>query len=88
MHHHSAGMTHPDSDAVTQRSCPSNCDAVERLILSRKVAAQVRVQQTGTVDLDTASNFTSPEMAAAWCSHGAPPARRTTCLPAFSILRI
>ncbi|MGB8063841.1 MAG: hypothetical protein WCF26_18245 [Candidatus Sulfotelmatobacter sp.] len=87
MHHHSAMMNHPDLDAVMPASCPSNCDAVERLNLSR-TTAQVKVRQTGIVSPDAAAKFMTPDIGTAWCSDGGPPVRRTACTASFSVLRI
>jgi hypothetical protein len=92
MHHHSAGMNHPDIDAVmplwTPQSCPANCDAVERLNLSRKTSAQVKMIRTRIEVPDTTANFLLSDLADAWHSDGGPPARRTAFAATFSILRI
>lgn len=86
-HHHTAGMIYPDGHVLTHPSCPSNCDAVARLILSKKATARVKARQTSTVEPESTDNFTSADIATAWCSHGDPPDRKK-CMPAFSILRI
>ncbi len=88
MHHHSAMMNHADVDAVMPLSCPSSCDGLERLNLSRKATAQVRTRQTGIVTLDAPAKFMSPDIGIVWRSDGGPPARRTACMTSFSILRI
>ena len=88
MHHHSAGMNHRDSAALAQRSCPSNCDAVERLNLSRRASAQVRARQTGVVGPDAAAKLMSPDIVAAFCSYGGPPAPPKPSAAAFNVLRI
>jgi hypothetical protein len=91
MHHHSARMSHPDVDGVAPlwapQSCPANCDAVDRLSLSRKTA-QVKVIHTRTGVPDTTAYFLLPDVADAWRSDGGPSARSTVFAASFSILRI
>jgi hypothetical protein len=92
VHHHSTMTSHPDIDAVmplwTTQSCSSNCDAVERLNLSRKIVGQTRVPQTRIVAPDTTANSLAFDLGAAWRSDGGPPARRIAFAATFSILRI
>jgi hypothetical protein len=91
-HHQLAGMKHPDIDAGiplwTSRSCPSNCDAVERLNLSRKVTAQVKVIRPRIGVRDTTDSFLLSDLAAAWCSDEGPPTGCAAFAAAFNILRI
>ena len=91
MHHHSAGMSHPDIDAATPlwapQSCPANCDAVA-LSLSSQSVAQVKVIYTHTGVPHTSANFLLCGLAIAWRSDGGPPAPRTSFAATFSILRI
>jgi hypothetical protein len=92
MHHHSAMMSHPGIDVVmptwTSQSCPSNCDAVQQLTLSRKTVAQVTVIHTRIGVSDATADSPAFDLAAAWRSDGGPPARHTAFAASFSILRI
>lgn len=91
MHHHSATMNHADIDAVTPlwapQLCPANCDAAERVSLSKKTA-QVKVTYSGTGVPDITAHFLLADLADAWRSDGGPPARGTAFAATFSILRI
>jgi hypothetical protein len=91
-HHHFALMNHPDLDAVTSfwatQSCPTNCDAVERINLSKKANAQVRMTNPRIGVPDATAKFLLSDLAAVWCSDAGPPARRAAFAVSFGILRI
>lgn len=91
VHHHSI-TAHAEPDAVIpvlmSQSCPSNCDTVERLNLSRKVVPQVTVAQTGVVVSQTTVKFIAPDPATAWSSDSDPPLSPTAFTVSCSILRI
>jgi len=90
-HDHSA-MNHPDVEAMSavlvSQSCQTNCDAVERLNVWRKIVPQVTVVQSGTVVLGTTAKFLVPDSAAAWILDGSPPSPHPVFVASFSILRI
>lgn len=91
MHHHSAMMSYPDVDVVMSlwapRSCPANCDAAERLNLSR-TSTPVKVIYSRIGVPDTTANFRLSDPAAVWHSDGGPPTPHTAFAATFSILRI
>jgi len=91
VHDHSA-MNHPAVEAMSlvmvSHSCQSNCVTAERLNASRKVVPQVTVVESGPVVLDTTTEFSAPDPAAAWSSDSSPPYRSSAYTASFTILRI
>ena len=92
MAHHHSTMNHPavqvTSLVMVSHSCQSNCVTAERLNASRRAIPQVAVVESGPFALDTAAEFATPDLVAAWSSDNSPPYSPAAYTASFSILRI
>ena len=92
MVHDHAAMSHMAVEAMSpvgvSPSCQANCFTSERLTVSRKTVLQVTPVQSGTVALDIAAKFLTPDFARSRRMDGTPPDPFSMQAVSFSILRI